>query len=712
MGSLLDMRTRIKLLTAFISMAVIVAVLGIISSFGSGSLNGYIQNLYDDRFVPAVQLGNIATLISKLRIGALNIIIEQDPAKRKAIFETADNYKKQIDQIVKKYGSRKLNPEDRKIFEEFERNWKAFDESRLKTYNLALEGNVVDAMENALNDVSIKFKEADAKLVALINLQDEIGKDLYKRSESDYLLMKAIAIVATVIASIVAILLGLILSKRIANPLLEGVNFAKGIAKGDLTQRLDSSIVNRGDEIGQLCTHLNEMSGNLSGIVNSIKSSSDSISEAVTAINTERLVKGSTTQTEAVENISIAVTKANQSIAVVAEAADSLSNSAEESSSSIYELTASIEEVAESANHLAKIVETMSSSIEETVAAINQTSEHLDSVSASASETAATVNEFRMSLKNIEKNVNDTAALSEKVTKDASTLGTNAIEKTIDGMKLIIESVNATMVMLDRLRERSAQIGNIITVIENVTEQTNLLSLNAAIIAAQAGEHGKGFAVVADAIKELADQTASSTNEISSMIAAVQSEIRTLTASIQEVSDKAISGMALANKAGGVLNGIAESSNISSSMALEIQKATKEQAIGVSQINENIERITERIHQIAQATKERKTNSNYIITAVEDLRDISRRVELATVEQAKGSGQITNTVELVNQKVKSIVDRTNEQKTGSNQIVKAMEQIRAITSQNLVIASEVNRAIGTLSQQTERLRREVGNFTV
>jgi len=91
-------------------------------------------------------------------------------------------------------------------------------------------------------------------------------------------------------------------------------------------------------------------------------------------------------------------------------------------------------------------------------------------------------------------------------------------------MENIRSTVEATAEMINRLGKRSQEIGQILKVIDEVTDQTSLLALNAAILAAQAGEHGKGFAVVAEEIRELAERTAASTKEIANVIAAVQQE--------------------------------------------------------------------------------------------------------------------------------------------------------------------------------------------
>ena len=129
----------------------------------------------------------------------------------------------------------------------------------------------------------------------------------------------------------------------------------------------------------------------------------------------------------------------------------------------------------------------------------------------------------------------DAARLAEKVSREASERGMTAIREAIKGMQNIRQAVEATADVVNRLGKRSQEIGQILKVIDEVTDQTSLLALNAAILAAQAGEHGKGFAVVADEIKDLADRTAASTQEITGLISAVREETGGRTSTAEDI---------------------------------------------------------------------------------------------------------------------------------------------------------------------------------
>jgi methyl-accepting chemotaxis protein len=287
-----------------------------------------------------------------------------------------------------------------------------------------------------------------------------------------------------------------------------------------------------------------------------------------------------------------------------------------------------------------------------------------------------------------------------------------AIEKPLAGMERIMKSVEATGQIINRLGERSQQIEKILTVIDDVTDQTTLLALNAAIIAAQAGEHGKGFAVVADEIKDLAERTAASTKEIAQMIASIQNEVGESVTAIKEGSKSAIEGMQLSKEAKDALNKILEGADKSAQMTLEIKRTTQEQTKGASQVNELVQTTTQMVKDIARSTQEQRKGSEQIMEAVERMRDVARQVQQSIIEQTKGSRQINGTVENVNQKVQSIARATKEQQAGSEQIVNAVEKIRDITQQNIDLSSAVNEAVNNLVKQANLLKEEVKRFIV
>ena len=255
-------------------------------------------------------------------------------------------------------------------------------------------------------------------------------------------------------------------------------------------------------------------------------------------------------------------------------------------------------------------------------------------------------------------------------------------------------------------------IGGILTVIEDVTDQTGLLALNAAILAAQAGEHGKGFAVVAAEIRELANRTASSTSEIGKLIVSVQEEAREAVEVMRKGVQLAAEGTHLARETGDALRKILERADQSREMSRSISRATAEQVAGIRQVSEAVDGINTMAHQIERATSEQKTGSEQILRASERMREITRFVKSAAAEQVKASHNITNVMETMGSKVNMVKRASGEVRTGSDLIVKAIERIRMTARENAGLASNLNSAVEVLTVQTGALKKELGRFTI
>ncbi len=378
---------------------------------------------------------------------------------------------------------------------------------------------------------------------------------------------------------------------------------------------------------------------------------------------------------------------------------DALSRSADGTSSSVVEMAAINNEVADNIHHLAGSVDETTTAIEEMTFSIREVARNIDELSAASEETAASMNQMDVAISEVERNASETAILSDDVMKHAQK-GANAITETIQGIDRIKESSQAAGEVITELGQKIGEIGNILTVIDDVAEQTNLLALNAAIIAAQAGEHGRGFAVVADEIKALAERTGASTKEISVLIKATQDQSRnaivTMSMGITDVEE----GVLLGHSAEETLRLIVESADRSSLMIKAIAQGSREQSKGSRQVANAVGRIAETVQQIALATSEQAKGSEQIMKSAEQMRAITQQVERSTEEQSRGSRQVTESLEIIRDTIDKLSANQNSLAENNRLFIEAAHtgttELEASVTTCEGMASQAHRAVKTI----------------
>jgi methyl-accepting chemotaxis protein len=499
--------------------------------------------------------------------------------------------------------------------------------------------------------------------------------------------------------------------KMIVAPTTEALAVASNIAAGDLSQ---SVRVRTEDELGRLGRGLNRMIIGLKGMIDNVREAArktESVWTEVKGISTE-IAGGSKAQAESVEEAASSVNEMHFSLKEIAGNVGDLYKTSEQTSSSVIEMAASIGEVARTMTELSSSIEDTATAITQLSAAARQIADNVEVLSTAADETAASAMEISASVKEVESNARESVALAEAVSADAEQLGMRSIEKTIEGMNRIEATARRSADVVNRLGDRAENIGGILTVIEDITDQTALLALNAAILAAQAGEHGKGFAVVAAEIRELANRTASSTKEIGELITSVQEESREAVGVMREEVGMVEEGVRLSRDTREALSKILERADLSRDMSRSINKAATEQARGIKQVSEAVGKITEMTHQIAFAANEQKLGSEQITRESEKMRELTRFVKTSTDEQSTGSKAITASVENMSAKIGMVNRAAGEVQTGSDLIVKAIDRIKEIARANAGQAAGLNNAMDVMFKQSTTLKKEIEKFRV
>jgi len=418
------------------------------------------------------------------------------------------------------------------------------------------------------------------------------------------------------------------------------------------------------------------------------------------------LNRGAEDQEASVEETSSLLANINTSIRGINAEIVNLASSNEETASSIMQMGSAIEQVASSANALRDVIESSTSSVHELNAQIRRVSESGSAVQEVAEETAASISEMDHAIREVGDHVRSAAELTDHVTQSAEE-GSRAVGATIDGIAQIRDLTQDAKAALEGLADRIGAIGEIASVINGISDETNLLSLNAAIIAAQAGEHGKAFAVVAEQVKTLARRTTASTKEIESLIESVQEQsenaVRAMGAGIEAVER----GVQRSRGAGEALERIRDNARDASGRVAEISRAAEEQARNSRHVAESAQTTSAQVQQISAALSEQSQATERMLANSTQSLEACRQMTGATEEQRSSSRYISSNIAAITELIASIQSKTASHEQASHGVAESVSAMLGVARKSSERLPEVARSIIAMRDCSEEIRREI-----
>ncbi len=266
----------------------------------------------------------------------------------------------------------------------------------------------------------------------------------------------------------------------------------------------------------------------------------------------------------------------------------------------------------------------VASASEQLSATVHQMTRRLDEQSSKSSQVATAATEMSQTVIDIAKNASNIASSSVDTLKIAQ-IGEKIVCDTVNEVQVISSTVAESSQLIKTLGERSQQIFEIVDVIKDIADQTNLLALNAAIEAARAGEQGRGFAVVADEVRKLAEKTSKATAEVGEMIGAIQSETGKAVTAMAESQTRVEKGVALSSDAGNALRKILDSVQGLQSMVQQIASATEEMSTVSESISADIEVVASVSKETNSSAIEIETASNNLARLSADLQEVTKK---------------------------------------------------------------------------------------
>ena len=465
------------------------------------------------------------------------------------------------------------------------------------------------------------------------------------------------------------------------------------------------------DELGVLGRAFAAMTESLRSTLQRAAGAADRVDEAAAQVSQVSASVGAASagQVVSLERAAASTAAINRQVSGIAESSETLTRSVEEASSSVLELGAAAEQLHQTSQSLNGQVDEVSSSIEQMVRSVGHVTESTRVLEKAALETSSSLTEMNQSLGEVDGHAVETARLSGRVVELAEA-GLGRMRRSSEGMESIRAASESARSVIQGLSGRVADIGKVVDVIDDVADETNLLALNAAIIAAQAGEHGRAFSVVADEIKDLADRVLSSTKEIAALIGSVQDESVRAAQAVELGTTRVREGVELSASVGAALEEITAAARDCGRRTQGIVAVVREHARATLHAGRLMEGVNGRVDAIRLAAAEQASAHEVVMRSAAAMRVGAHQTQRTAEEQARGSARIRDGMEAVCDVVERIHGALREQSEACRSAVSFLEQIHERTLSHDESAQRLQDATRALQHEAGELRADLQHF--
>lgn len=559
-----------KIYTGFFTVVVITALLGILSILNMEKLNDNSTDLTDRWMINLELINEINYLTEHISVLQHQYVLEPNNSEMKEIENNFTTTFSELDKKIEEYDGRITLEENRKNFDEFKKKWNEYKRMNGEFLELGKNVNILQG-----------FKGNQAqKLEELLKKSDGVYKDMQETLNALKQLNHDGAVQTDdennqVFASSIKIVISFLIVGLLAGVAIALV-VSRSISKPLKTVRQDVEQVADGNLALEDVTVKNR----------------DEIGQLVQAFN-----KMKNNLREIIQGMS--------------QSSEQLAASSEELSASAEETTAATNQVATSITDVTQTIELQGVKTEESAEVIGEIVNGIVQIA----ENASIVSESTME------------------TMNQANIGSEYIEKVTSQMNTIYQANIETNNVMQSLEKRSNEIGQIIMLITDIADQTNLLALNAAIEAARAGEQGKGFAVVADEVRKLAEESRKSAGQISEIIMAIQQETVKAAEMMSNGNVEVINGKELVGETRKTFLEILKLIENSNAGVQELSAISEEMSASAQQVGvavEEVEKLAKTTSQssseIAAATEEQLATMEQISTSAISLADLAERL--------------------------------------------------------------------------------------
>lgn len=513
----------------------------------------------------------------------------------------------------------------------------------------------------------------------------------------------------SLIAMLIAFQLSVLLSRKTINAICQLVKVIGATAEGKLSH---TAIAASRDEIGYLALKVNGLIFKLRSIHEKIRTASRAVGETAEhvmhEVNTLTELMGQ--QSRALDHTIEAVEYIDEFIDGVANEVNAFLGVTQNMLLSAREMHARGEGVAQSTGYLTENVYHISGSVEHVRSAAQRIAKNVESLVEAITDTEKELRYISRLRIKVSKNADESQLLAQE-TMNASKQGQTAVDTTIAAITELKEGIAKSSSIMQTVHTHSEHVSAILDLVDDITEQTSLLALNASIISAQAGSHGRGFAVVADEIKNLAARTKASTKEISQLIHSLQQETVQGVQSMADGIVRADRGVELIRDVKDMLNSILDRATQSAQRSSDTAEFLRQGLPSAKALAGIMNRVAELASDIQAAVQKEEQDVEHVVAAVENIHTMSAQVNQVNIEQRKVSAHVAEQMEQMLENFQSISGQTKQLQRNSDEIIEAMRTIESVTETILEDANNMaNHTARSLINQAESLQSIVMIF--
>ena len=580
------MKLSTKLITTATILTLLSIVIGSLSIYEMAKINSNTQDL-SKNWLPTIKVvGELNGLVNEYRRNELVHILATDDTLMREYEQKINNVGQLVKDKIKEYEPMMTEPEERSNFPKFLEAWNAYLEMHIKVAALSRDNKTAEATKLILGEARTYYIDSLKYLAVLIDVNNKGGIKSAKEAEDAYTTGKTITIGLLAASVLIALVISTILIKGVSKQLGEDPGYLQSVATEIADGNLNVTFKTfTGD-------------GGVYGVlIKMVKNLKDKIAEA--------------------DSKSEEAAKEAQAAREATALADEATKKAEH---------AKAEGMLQAAQQLESVVEIVTSASEQLSAQIEQSSRGTEEQTNRIGETATAMEEMNATVMEVAKNASNAASTAEQAKVKAEE-GSKVVSQVVQGIEQVQHQSEEMKNDMGNLGKQAEGIGQILNVISDIADQTNLLALNAAIEAARAGEAGRGFAVVADEVRKLAEKTMTATKEVGAAIRGIQDGTKKNIDNVERSGKRIEEVTKLANNSGESLREIVSLAEVTTDQVRSIATASEEQSSASEEINRSIEDVNrvsmetaEAMKQSAQAVGELAHQSQVLKTLIENMK--------------------------------------------------------------------------------------------